>query len=486
LIERKFETAIQQIRNEIIGMVAKLAFEDELEKKKKSIPFWIIPGTKPRFRCCVHKERAIVRDRAFLAEGEDLPYGNAGLIQVIEPACEECPVYRFRVTEACRGCITHRCYENCPKKAIHIADRKAVIDYENCIECGICKKSCPYDAISDTQRPCIKACPADAISYGDNHIAKIDQSKCINCGACVYQCPFGAISDLSMITQAIALLKNPDIQVYAIIAPSIASQCTESTLGQVISAIKKLGFHDIYEAAYGADLILEEEAKEAIKAMEQNTFLTSSCCPSFVELIEKHYPSLSDKISTLVSPMIATARLIKTMDPKAKTIFIGPCISKKAEAMKENLQNDIDVVVTFEELLALFYARDIEPSELPESEINQASSFGRAFAYSGGVSAALSNQLSQINSSVDPEVTICNGSVECNKTLKALEQGTLKTNFVEGMVCQKGCIGGPSSFNRTGKAKTFVDTYSKSSKRIKNEKMDKTVKEINLHTHHQE
>lgn len=481
MLERKFETAIQQIRYEIIGMVAKLAFQDELESKKKSIPHWIIPGAKPRFRCCVHKERAIVRDRAFLAEGEDLPYGNAGLIQVIEPACEECPVYRFRVTESCRGCITHRCFENCPKKAIHISDRKAVIDYENCIECGICKKSCPYDAISDTQRPCIKACPVDAISYGDDHIAQINQSKCINCGACVYHCPFGAISDLSQITQAVALLKNPDLPVVAIIAPSIASQCTESTLGQVITALKRLGFHDVVEAALGADLILEEEAKELKEATEDGSFITTSCCPSFVELIEKHYPDFISNISTVVSPMIATARLIKSDNPLAKTIFIGPCISKKAEAMKENLERDVDVVITFEELLALFYAKDIEPSELEESEINQASSFGRAFAYSGGVSAAVSNHLSGSNSTMDPEVSICNGSTECKKTLDGLKSGTLRTNFVEGMICQKGCIGGPSSFNHTGKAKTFVDTYSKNSKYKKSDEVNKKSKEVNLH-----
>jgi [FeFe] hydrogenase (group B1/B3) len=483
MIERKFETAVQQIRYEIMGMVARLAFQGELEQQKKTIPFRIIPGSKPRFRCCVHKERAIVRDRAFLAEGEDLPYGNGGLIQVIEAACEECPIDRFRVTESCRGCLTHRCYENCPKKAIHIADRKAVIDYENCIECGICKKSCPYDAISDTQRPCIRACPVDAISYGDDHIAKIDQEKCINCGACVYQCPFGAISDISMITSAVELLKDTSKSVYAIIAPSIASQCTESTLGQVITALKELGCKDIYEAAYGADLILEEETKELRKALEDDTFITSSCCPSFVDLIDKHFPELGDKISTVVSPMIATARLIKTIDPKAKTIFIGPCISKKAEARKENLKNDVDVVITFEELLALFYAKDIEPTELPETEINQASSFGRAFAYSGGVSAAVANHLSHESLGLEPEVTICNGASECKKTLQGIKNGSLKTNFVEGMICQKGCIGGPSSFNHSGKAKTFVDTYSKNSKFKKGEDLENKSKELNLHVH---
>lgn len=483
MIERKFETAIQQIRYEIMGMVAKLAFQGQLEKQKKSIPFVIIQGTKPRFRCCVHKERAIVRDRAFLAEGEDLPYGNGGLIQVIEPACEECPVNRFRVTESCRGCITHRCFENCPKKAIHIADRKAVIDYENCIECGICKKSCPYDAISDTQRPCIKACPVDAISYGEDHIAKIDQTKCINCGACVYQCPFGAISDISMITKAINLLKNREEPVYAIIAPSIASQCTESTLGQVLSGLIKLGFTDVFEAAYGADIILKEEANELLHAIEKGSFITTSCCPSFVDLIEKHYQEFSGNVSSVVSPMIATARMIKANDPSAKTIFIGPCISKKAEALKENLKQDIDVVITFEELLALFYSREIEPTELPEIEINQASSFGRAFAYSGGVSAALSNHLSQKDIKKDPEVSVCNGSFECKKTLQGIKNGSIKTDFVEGMICQKGCIGGPSSFNHTGKAKSFIDTYSKKSTNKKQEILNKKLNEIDLHVH---
>ena len=136
-----------------------------------------------------------------------------------------------------------------------------------------------------------------------------------------------------------------------------------------------------------------------------------------------------------------------------------------------------------EELLALFYAKDIEPTELAETEINQASSFGRAFAYSGGVSAAVSNHLSQNGSCLDPDVVICNGATECTKTLQGLKHGSIKTNFVEGMICQKGCIGGPSSFNHTGKAKSFVDTYSKNSKYKKIEELEKKSKELNLHIH---
>ena len=480
MIERKFETAIQQIRYEVMGMVAKMALDGELEALKKTIPHRIIQGTKPKFRCCVHKERAIVRDRAFLAEGEDLPYSDGGLIQVIEPACEECPIYRFRVTEACRGCITHRCVENCPKKAILIADKKAIIDYESCIECGICKKVCPYDAISDTQRPCIKACPVDAISYGENQIARIDQAKCINCGACVYQCPFGAISDKSHLVEAVQLLKEEKTKVCAIIAPSIASQCTESTLEQVITALLKLGFTSIHEAAFGADLILELEAKEIIEAVKKDEFLTSSCCPSFVEMIRKHYPSLADKISPVVSPMIATARWIKNKDPQAKVIFIGPCISKKAEAMNENTQNDIDIVITFEELLALFFAYNIEPSECLETPINEASSYGRAFAYSGGVSTAIQHKISLLDPGCKPKIVTCNGSAECAKLLKSVKDKKADFNFVEGMTCQKGCIGGPSSFNHSGKAKSFIDTYSKNVTSNQKECMEEIGKDINL------
>jgi iron only hydrogenase large subunit-like protein len=164
--------------------------------------------------------------------------------------------------------------------------------------------------------------------------AVIDNDKCIQCGACVIQCPFGAIMDKSFIVDVIKILdeskKNKDIHVYAIIAPAISSQFTYAKIEQVVSGIKKLGFHDVVEVALGADMVALNEAEEFKETVEEKGYVTSSCCPAFVSYIKKYYPQLADKISNTVSPMIATARLIKDIDDKAKVVFIGPCIAKKS------------------------------------------------------------------------------------------------------------------------------------------------------------
>ena len=146
------------------------------------------------------------------------------------------------------------------------------------------------------------ACKVNAISMDEHKAAKIDNSKCISCGACVYMCPWGAIMDDSYITDVIDIIKKSEggkkYKVYAVIAPSIASQFSYATLGQVVTGIKALGFDDVIEAALGADMVAYTEAKE----LSEKDFLTSSCCPAFVDYIQKNYPSLVEHISHNLSP----------------------------------------------------------------------------------------------------------------------------------------------------------------------------------------
>lgn len=224
------------------------------------------------------------------------------------------------------------------------------------------------------------ACKVKAISMNEDQAACIDNSKCIACGACVYQCPFGAISDKSFILDVIDMLKKSgkgeNFRVYAVVAPSISSQFSYARLGQVISAIKELGFFSVVEVALGADMVAYKEAEE----LAEKGFLTSSCCPAFVDYIHKQFPAMADKISQNLSPMATIAQYIKSTDPTCKIVFIGPCTAKKMEVQKESVKPYVDSAITFEELQALIDSRDIEISELPDQELDNASYYGRIFA----------------------------------------------------------------------------------------------------------
>ncbi|MGO1371940.1 MAG: 4Fe-4S binding protein, partial [Senegalia sp. (in: firmicutes)] len=198
---RRFENYVQEIKYEVLREVSRLTINGELEEQIDNIPEVIDPGPEPRTRCCIHKERAITVERVRLALGGDKK--NENVIEVLDEACEECPIDRFVVTEACRGCLAHRCTDVCPRNAIHFINHRAYIDQNKCIECGKCKNACPYNAISDVMRPCRRACNAGALSINENKKAEINNEKCIQCGACVYQCPFGAIMDKSYIVDTL-------------------------------------------------------------------------------------------------------------------------------------------------------------------------------------------------------------------------------------------------------------------------------------------
>ena len=303
---RIFDTNVQKLKYMVLREVARYAFEDRLLDCYPEIPKVIAPGPKATMRCCVYKERAIAAERVRMAMGGNR--NDPGIVEVIPIACDECPISTYTVGEACRGCIAHRCEAVCPRGAISFDEhQKAHIDPGKCVECGKCAAVCPYAAIQNHKRPCENACKVKAISMDENLVAQIDAHKCISCGACVYQCPFGAITDKSFILDAIALIRqseeNTKYRVYAIVAPSISSQFRYVKLGQVITAMKRLGFYSVVEAALGADMVAHAEARELV----EKGFLTSSCCPAFVDYIDKNFPKLKDKVSHNLSPMATLA-----------------------------------------------------------------------------------------------------------------------------------------------------------------------------------
>ena len=457
---RNFDTEVQFLKYRVLKSVSRRAFNGTLLKELPNIPNEIIPGPKPTTRCCIYKERAIVNERIKLALGGNPD--NPNVIEVINIACDECPVAGYKVTEACRGCIAHRCEVACKFGAIYFdRNQKAHIDKDKCVECGACSKVCPYSAIANHKRPCEVACKVKAITMDNNHTAVINNDKCIQCGACVYQCPFGAIVDKSYILDAIEMLKNKE-EVYAIVAPSISAQFVYATLGQVVSGIKELGFTGVIEAALGADLVAYYEAIE----LAEKGFLTTSCCPAFVNFIKKNFPDLEKHISHNLSPMAMIAKVIKEARPNAKTVFIGPCTAKKAEAQKEEVKKYVDCVLTFEELIALFGAQNLDIKTLEESPLEDATLFGRSFARSGGVTEAVIQSLKEQNLNFDLNPITCDGIENIRLVLAKANKGLIDNNFIEGMVCSGGCIGGPCALTHATKDRSLIDKHaSKTSKK---------------------
>lgn len=458
---RKFDTQVQQLKYKVLKEVAKESFNGTLLQNITDIPKKIVPTGEPTFRCCVYKERAIVSERIKVAMGGDSQ--NPNVIEVITIACDECPQGGYEVTNACRGCIAHHCEASCKRGAITFDEnKKAHIDKSKCVECGMCAKVCPYSAIHNFKRPCESSCKINAIGMDENKAAKVDNDKCISCGACVNTCPFGSITQKSFILNVIDLLKqtqkNPDLKIYAVVAPAIASQFSWASLGQVVTGIKQLGFYNVVEAALGADMVAYTEAQELL----EKGLLTSSCCPAFVDYIHKYYPELTGYISHNNSPMVEIAKYIKSKDSNAKVVFIGPCTAKKMEFQKESTGGAVDCVMTFEELQALFGAKDIDLTTLEPDNLDNASEYGRIFARSGGLVEAVRESVIELGE--DPEKfkpVIGNGIEECKMALLRLSKNLLNGNFIEGMACQGGCINGAGCLTHNAKSKIQVDSFSK-------------------------
>lgn len=468
---RKFDTKVQYLKYKVLREVVRLAYADELTERAIDIPKTIIPGKTPTMRCCVYKERAILAERVKLAMGGDR--SNPNVIEVLDIACDDCPVSGHVVTEACRGCIAHRCEDACRRGAITFdAHQKAHIDKSRCVECGACARVCPYGAIANQKRPCERACKVRAISRGEDGSARIDNGTCISCGACVYQCPFGAIADKSFLLDVIALLRgsreNAAYKVYAVVAPSISSQFVYARLGQVVEGLRALGFYHVVEAALGADMVAYAEAAE----LAEKGFLTSSCCPAFVDYIHKQFPTLSEHVSHNLSPAATIARCIKKAEPDARVVFIGPCTAKKMEFQQEAVRPYIDSVITFEELQALFDGAGVDITALGESALDNASYFGRIFARSGGLSDAVAEALRErgLDRSFTLRAVPCDGIEACRTALLRARAGreALGGNFIEGMACTGGCIGGAGCLTHGEKNRAEVDKYGR-------EAMEKTI-----------
>lgn len=447
-----------KIKHEVLYKVAQLAWDGELESKRDNIAVELIPGPQAKFRCCIYKEREIIRQRVRLAEGKAPgPVDDGNVIQVISSACEDCPISSYTVTENCQNCLGKACINACKFGAIEPGRTRSHIDPAKCKECGKCAEACPYNAIAHLQRPCKASCPVDAISYNEYGITVIDEEKCIRCGKCIHSCPFGAISSKTYMVPVIEAIKAGK-RVYAMAAPATEGQFgADITMASWKKAMKELGFEDFYDVGLGGDMTAAYEAEEWAEAYKEGKKKVTSCCPAFVNMVRKHYPELADCVSTTVSPMCAVSRLIKARDPEAVTVFIGPCIAKKSEVADQKIEGNADYVLNYSEIRAIMKARGValEPCENTDQI---ASVYGKRFANSGGVTAAVLQSLKESGNEIDAKVCKANGAAECKKALLLLKVARLPEDFIEGMVCDGGCVGGPSSFKDQVVSKKNRDT----------------------------
>lgn len=319
--------------------------------------------------------------------------------------------------------------------------------------------SCP-----DEDRSCEKACSVGAITRDELGKTVVDHSKCLGEGHCVQACSFGALAEKSQFVPLINLLKQQTHPVYASVAPAFAGQFgPEVTPGKFRSALLKLGFTDMVETALYADLVTIKEAFEFNEHVqtESDFLITSCCCPVWIKLIENKFSDLAPHISPSVSPMVASARVIKALEPDAKVVFIGPCVAKKSEALLPDLAGAVDFVLTFQELATIFEAADILPGAENDDEISHASWGGRIYGRTGGVSAAVARTLQKLvpkrSESFNPIQV--DGIPDCQKTLEKIRAGELTFNFIEGMACKGGCVGGPGRILHPNEGTEQVNKY---------------------------
>ena len=481
---RGIYTSVIDIRRKVFTEVARMAYEGgNYAEKIAKLPYKILPGEVATLRESIFLERAIVEERLRLAIGlplrpvdEEKPvsdgieasainekYYDPPLVNIIKFACNACPTKKVEVTNMCQGCLAHPCKEVCPKGAISMVHGKSVIDQDKCIKCGKCVDACPYHAINKMERPRAAACGMNAIGSDELCRAKIDYDKCVSCGMCLVNCPFGAIVDKGQIFQLIHAIQSGE-RVFAIIAPAFINQFgPEMTPGKIRPAMKQLGFDDVVEVAIGADLCTLEEAKDFMREVpEHQPFMATSCCPSWSVMAKKLFPELAPYISMAMTPMVLTARLLKKQHKNIKIAFIGPCAAKKLEASRRTIRSDVDFVLTFEELMGMFEAKEVDFSAIAEeAPLRSASGDGRGFAVSGGVAQAVANAIHEMDPNREVKIASAQGLAECKKLLMMAKAGKYNGYLLEGMGCPGGCIAGAGTIADPAKTAAILAKYKK-------------------------
>ncbi len=500
------------LKREILVRLIKAYLSDNYEENTRLIPYDMRPkGHEVPYRCCIHNERAILRDRAIAslgfsieetedytllselakeAEQREKPEENP--LTVLTSACKGCVPSRIYVTDLCQGCVARPCVNTCKFGAISVINGKSTIDPAKCKNCGMCAQVCPYQAIQKIIVPCENACPVGAIAKDENGYARIDFEKCISCGKCSAACPFGAVHEKSQIIDVLKhikaknesaatdqnskndtkIVKEGKRKVIAMVAPAMFGQLPCSPK-QLKDAILKLGFDEVYEVAQGADITTKNEAAEFVERMEKGEeFMTTSCCAGYNELVDKHIPEIKPFRSDTKTPMYYTAEIVKREHPSAITVFFSPCVAKKREALKNP---NVDYVLNYEEIGAWMIALGIQVAECAEKEFEtESSAEARNFCVTGGVAKAVETILPE---EIPAHPVIIDGlNKQSVRDLKKYAKNGMCDlgNLIEVMSCQGGCLGGNSTVNAFKPALKQVTAYVNESSSIK-EQIDEKV-----------
>ena len=466
------------LRLGVIGHIAQAFWKGVLAETVDRIPYDMRPRNGGnQTRCCIYKDRAILRERIIAALGfrledevddsvplrqyaeralqEQTP--NWPILTVCDIACHGCMKARYFVSDACQGCVARSCAGSCRFGAISIAQGRSYIDPDKCRNCGQCHEHCPYQAIVRLNVPCEAACPVQAIHKGEDGRAEIDFDKCTSCGRCMRACPFGAVMERSEVLEVLMALASPR-HVTALVAPAMVGQF-KGGLPRIITALKMLGFDEVLEVALGADVTSEREAREFVERMERGEkFMTTSCCPAYVEAVRRHAPELLPYVSETRTPMHYAAEISREKHPDTVNVFLGPCVAKRTEGLNNPL---VDFVLTFEEVGALLDARGIRVDECAEAELGTASGAARGYAITGGVAAAVKKV---VGDSCEVRPLSINGlSPQAMRRLRSYISGDCPGNLVEVMTCVGGCVGGAGVLAEADTAARLVDRFSRSS-----------------------
>ena len=503
------------IKKEILVRIIKAFLSDDFEEQARLIPYDMRPkGMEVPYRCCVYKERAIIKNRViaglgFSIEEDDetaslAKYAkranerteiNEKHLTVLQSACKGCNSNKIYVTDLCQGCVARPCVSSCKFGAISIVNGRSVIDETKCKKCQMCVKACPYNAIVKISVPCEDACPVGAIKKDETGFASIDYDRCISCGRCTSACPFGAVHERSQIIDILKAMKEGK-KVIAMIAPAIAGQFP-GNIYQLKTAIKQVGFTDVYEVAQGADITAHNEAEEFLERMNEakeksaewldewvneggydaketdakeddgviRHFMTTSCCAGYNQLVKKHLPEIKPFVSDTKTPAYYTAEIVKKDIPDAVTVFVSPCVAKRAEGFENP---NIDYIMNFEELGALFIAKKIQIADCEESEYPvESSKHARNFGFTGGVADSVKAALPD---GADIKPCVINGlnkdAIRQLKKYAASGECEGGCNLIEVLCGEGGCIGGNATVNNQKMAKKQIDTLAQNSKDI--------------------
>lgn len=472
------------LKREILVRTIKAFFSDNFEENTRLIPYDMRPkGSDVPYRCCIHKERDVIRHRIiadlglsmetfderalisdYAKQAKERKEVEKEVLTVLESACQGCVPSRMFVTDLCQGCVARPCVESCKFGAISIQNGRSVIDGSKCKNCTKCMQVCPYHAIVKIVVPCEDACPVGAIEKDASGHATIDFDKCITCGRCVASCPFGAIHEKSQIIDILNRMKEGK-KVVAMIAPSIAGQLP-GTLYQLHSALLKAGFSEVIEVAEGADITAVNEAAEFKERLHEGaTFMTTSCCAGYNNLIAQHLPEIKPFVSTTKTPMYYTAEMLRKEQPNSILVFVSPCVAKRRE-VQEN--PNVDYLMSYEEMGALFIAKQIDvAAQEPTPFRKESSKEGRNFGFIGGVAKSV-EVADQGQTEIKPY--IINGlNKQSIRELKSFaKKGECEHgNLIEVMCCEGGCVGGNGCINNAKTATKMINDFTKDSEPLR-------------------